>query len=97
MVFKTKARTVDAMRLEASTWSYMVAFAGKAMRGIQLEDGTLAAIVDIPGGAQLARSGDWIVKTWDGKLSIVKDDTFRETYEPIGNSAVAGGAAGGGF
>jgi hypothetical protein len=83
MVFKTKARTVDAMRLEYSTWSYMVDFGNGKVRGIQLDDGALGAIVSIPGGMELAREGDWIVRGADGKMSIVKDEAFNATYEPL--------------
>lgn len=83
MVYKTKARTVDAMRLEYSTWSYMVDFGRGKVRGIQLDDGALGAIVSIPGGMELAREGDWIVRNADGKMSIVKDEAFNATYEPL--------------
>lgn len=80
MVFKTKARTVDAMRLEYSTWSYMADFGRGKVRGIQMEDGSIGAIVN---GLEIAREGDWIVRSWDGKLSVVEDKVFNEMYEPI--------------
>lgn len=88
MVFKTKARTVDAMRLEYSTWSYMVDFGQGQIRGIQMGDGALGALVTIPGGVELARVGDWIVRGADGKLSIVKDESFRNAYEPLAAGAI---------
>lgn len=61
----------------------MVKFAGDALRGIQLEEGGLGAIIATKEGDMLAREGDWIIKGVAGEFYPCKPEIFAATYEPV--------------
>ena len=55
--------------------------------GVSIDPSDGSLMIATPGGVMHAYRGDWIIRGIAGEFYPCRDDIFRATYEPAGESA----------
>jgi hypothetical protein len=85
MKYRKKPIIIEAFRLgQRGQPTPAPAWFGSPNHDNITEDGILIQTLE---GVMLARWGDWIIKGAKGEFYPVKDEIFREVYEPVNEDA----------
>ena len=87
MKYRKKPVVIEAIQYNSQTldfWPWVVKNAPDANTISTKTDGRIKWVeIKTLEGVMRAEPGDWIIKGVKGELSPIKDDIFRETYEPV--------------
>ena len=83
MRYRKKPVEIEAVQWSGSNWHMLLEFAEKTGdRGGVYTKGADLYVRTLEGDLK-AISGDWVIKGIKGELYPIRDDIFRETYEPV--------------
>ena len=83
--FRKKPIVIEAVQFIGTNYADIGNLEGIKMRILtdDPKDGDLCLLIDTLEGTHRANPSDWIIKGVKGEFYPIKDDIFRETYEPV--------------